>query len=305
MKFKHLLMSGLIMAFAGMFAVGCNENPVDNPDPDPTTVEPATGLQALSKNGAVMLQWTASTTTGVTYTVEYNEKGSTDKTTLTDATSPLEVTSLTNGTIYEFSVTAVKGTESSTAATIEWAPADRYTTDTDPGSAVLRIYEKSAPTGKGSGLIIDPTKGGPSNESVANGVIGNIQLVADVQGNQILIGPGNAPEFDGVFSNWGNFDNNVQVSDNFEPTSGLNAWYLDSKLGDLFTTSRKSAYTIANQQSGNQGVAFAFRLGTAGNFRYGKVFIVPGTNGQLVQNDGNNYIVLQISLQQPNVPYAK
>lgn len=313
MKFKNFLMSGMIAALAAFFVVGCNEN-VGDPDDNNDDVAAATSLKAVSLSAtSVGLSWAASTTTGATYKVSW-ANGSTSVGSADVSTTTHTVSGLTEGTAYVFTVVAVDADDNeSDPVTVTWAPAARYTNDQDAGG-VIRIYERSAPTGKGTGLVLTPDLDGPRNVSVA-GTIGtnpdlaNVHLIADVNAGTgtFTIGPSKASAFDD-FTNYSLFPNNVQVSDNYVVTSGLDNWYESASLANMFTTNNKEAFVIQNQQTGNQGVGFAVRMGTgvSGQFRYARIFVVPGASGQLIQNDGNNYVVLHVSFQNvAGVPYAK
>lgn len=309
MKFKHLLMSGLIAILAGFFVVGCEETPSDPVDTRP---DAPTDLEAVTlSESSVGLRWVGAIPTGSKYDISWtnSDGSSTGEGTVNEATA-YTVSGLTNGVEYTFSVTFVNSDgDESLPTTINWAPAPRYTADGDGSVAVIRIYEKAAPTGKGSGLILDPALGGPSNESVATGVLANIQLAADVQGNTFSIGPSKAPEFETVFANWDEFPNNVQVSDDYYLATSLDTWYSNASLAGLFTENSKNAFiSVPNQLQNSQGMAFAVRIGTGtpNVFKYARVLVVPDTNGLLVRNDGNNYVVLHISFQSTaGLPFAK
>ena len=307
MKFKHLLMSGLIMALAGFFVVGCNENPDDPNDPNPDEVAPPTGLMAVSMDGAVMLKWTASADAD-TYVVTWDD-GTTELSTEDITYTEYKVEGLTNGTVYTFSVVAVDAAaEESDAATISWAAALRYTNDRDKGG-ILRIYARSVPSpDKGTGIVIQQT--GAFNASVGptSAFLSQIQLIADVQSNFVRIG---APKSFTEFGQVAQFRNDVQISDNYvelSPTVGLDGWYNSASLEGLFTTNNTSNFNIQDQLSAGAGAAFAMRWGTAGSYRYARVFVVPGANGKLVQtdNEGDPFVEIRISYQSAQgVPYAK
>lgn len=308
MKFKHLLMSGLIALMAGFFVVGCEENP-DDPTPSDRPDAP-TDLEAVTlSSSSVGLKWVGAIPTGSKYMVTWTngtDEGSVD---VPEATSTT-VTGLENGTEYTFAVTFVNSEGTSSLPTsINWAPASRFTNDAKT-TGVIRIYEKDAPagTGKGSGLILDPDLGGPRNESVASGELANIQLAANVSTNTFTIGPAHAPEFQSVYTNWEFFANNVQISDQYFETTGLDAWYSSGSLAGLFTTNSKNAFENIPNDLGGNGVAFAVRIGTgtSGVFRYARIFVAPDASGKLVRNDGHDYIVLHVSFQETTgVPYAK
>lgn len=313
MKFKNFLMGGMIATLAAFFIVGCNENPDDPGNGDGDEVEAVTNLKAVSLSAtSVGLSWNASTTTGATYKVEWMN-GTTSVGTADVSGTSTTVNGLIEGTAYAFTVVAVDADDNeSDPVSVTWAPAARFTSDQEKGG-VIRIYERDAPSAnQGTGLVLDPNLDGPRNVSVAGSLgtnpdLANIHLVADVQSNEITIGPGKATAFDD-FTNYSLFPNNVQVSDNYVVTTGLDNWHMSGTLNDLFSTNNKEAFVIQNQQANNQGVGFAVRMGTgvSGQFRYARIFVVPGADGKLVQNDGFDYVVLHVSFQTvTGVPYAK
>ena len=312
MKFKHLLMSGMIAILAGFFVVGCEETPSDPVDTRP---DAPTDLEAVTlSETSVGLRWVGAIPTGSKYDISWtnSDGSSTGEGTVNEATA-YTVNGLTNGVEYTFSVTFVNSDgDESLPTTINWAPAPRYTEDAKISNAVIRIYEKDAPStaGFGSGLILDPALGGPANQSVANGDLANIQLAADVQGNTFSIGPSKAPEFETVFANWDDFPNNVQVSDDYYLTTSLDDWYSNASLAGLFTENSKNAFIdVPNQLQNNQAMAFAVRIGTGtpNVFQYARVLVVPDGTGLLVRNDGQyDYVVLNISFQgTAGLPFAK
>ncbi|MCE2502716.1 MAG: hypothetical protein J4G05_01465 [Chlorobi bacterium] len=324
MKFKHLLMSGLIALLAGFYVVGCNENPIDpdppTVDPDPPTVEPATGLQAVSLGAeSVGLKWNASTTSGVTYKVSWIDNAATpsegDFNVGTDTETTVE--GLNGGPVYTFTVVAVvvevdttnndTTNNESEAATIDWAPADRYINDREKGG-IIRIYARSVPSAnKGTGVVIQQDGAFNASVGASSQFLSQIHLIADVQANSILIG---APESFDDFDQHSQFRTDVQISDDsveLDPAVGLDGWYNSASLDNLFGMQSTGKFTISDQFTGGVGVAFAMRWGN-NPFRYARIFVVPGSDGKLVQRDTDDdpFIEIRISNQtDQGIPYAK
>lgn len=291
------------MALAGMFVVGCNENPGDT-DPDPTTVAPATALMAESMDGAVALKWTASAD-AESYTVTWSDGSATGKQTATGVTdTEVMIDELTNGTTYTFEVIAVDADdEESAAATISWAPAARYESDVK-NSGTLRLYPRSV-AGKGSGIVIQQT--GAYTASVAAGSpdLGQIHLIGDITSSTISIG---VPKSFTNLTQQPSFRSDVQISDTYVEVASLDNWYNSASLENLFTSNSQSNFSVGDKLPGGLGMAFAMRWGTAGSYKYSRIFVVPSSTGNLVQFDagGDPYIEVQISYQGVNgVPYAK
>lgn len=309
MKFKNFLMGGMIAALAAFFVVGCNENPDDPGDGNGDDVAAVTNLGAVSLSStSVGLAWDASTTTGATYKVEWMD-GSTSVGSKDVSTTSTTIDALTAGKAYVFTVTAVDADDNeSDAVSVTWAPAARYTDDKNAGG-ILRIYARSV-SGKGSGIVVqnDGAYNALTAATQSDQALGMIHLIADVGSNSIRIG---APESFTDFAAVAKFRKDVQISDNYytlSPAIGLDGWYNDAPLTTLFTTNNKGNFTIADQQTGNAGAAFVARWGATGSERYARVFILPGSNGKLVQTDtnGDPFIEIQISYQSTaGVPYAK
>jgi hypothetical protein len=312
MKFKHLLMSGLIAALAGFFVVGCNENPDDpgNGNGNGDDVVAPSNLQAVSMSAtSVGLMWTASTTAGVTYTVKVTE-GSSSVTTIPDiATTTHTVSGLTEGTVYVFTVIAVDADDhESDPITVTWAPASRYTQDADNTTMEINIYEFDSPNG--SGLILDPITGGPSTESMSasNPNIGDVQFAFNINGDGTFsFGPSFGYPTT-IFQAADETDQNVFISDQAFTTTGLDAWYMNAPLTSLITNKQAPFTNLQEERTDGNGYAFAVRTGaSAANYRYARIFLKPGGNGKIVRGTApNRFINLVISYQNfAGIPYAK
>jgi titin len=88
-----------------------------NPNAKQTPVTPASGLTAILSAGTVTLTWTASTTTGAGYIVEWrtNPRGKFNPVQSTTSTSAT-ISQLRAGTSYQFEVIAVLGASQSVAS---------------------------------------------------------------------------------------------------------------------------------------------------------------------------------------------
>lgn len=315
MKFKQFLFAAFIAAFAGMAMVGCNENDPNDPGDPGDGPAAVTNLEAVSKNNTTVgLRWTASSGAD-----EYEVTVRTGATDMMDTTltgTQVDISGLTAGTIYTFAVVAVdtdltSADDRSAEKTINWSPAWRYESDSKVTTS-LRIYPRSV-VGKGSGIVI--TNNGAYNASVAGSGpdINAIQLIADVDagGATFTIGTPKAAAFSS-FTNFPNFRSDVQVSDasvEIDPATGLSGWYRSASLEPLFSSAGGTkSFTFGDKLASNNGVGFAVRWGSAGAYRYARVYVVPNSSGQLIQSDGggDRYIEVRISYQDAaGVPYAK
>ena len=154
MKIKNTILSVLITVLAsGMFFAACNENPIDPGTSGAPSVP--TGLMAVSKSASVVsLKWSSTSDTGVvTYKISWKSAVDSGATTATSTTA--DATNLKAGE-YVFSVVAVRNGISSSAASIMWAGATRYSNDAGSTGETIKIYEFSS--SKGSAITLDPSK---------------------------------------------------------------------------------------------------------------------------------------------------
>jgi hypothetical protein len=323
MKLNKYLMTGALVALMGIGVVGCNEN---DPVGGDTTVTNVSALEANSMSStSVALRWTASTTTGATYRVVYGQVdaagvslGAMDTLTGVSSTS-VTVTGLTQvatGGAYKFTVQTVSGTSVSTGASIMWAPAERKTKDALTPSVNLRMYEFASTSG--SGLVLDPAKGGPKNVRVRLGgpdpasvALAIFNKVADNPArytDSFDIGPAYAMV---GFANADNFDTTAYISVKGYDVNSLDELYLPLSLDNYITAGGAtagniSAFTLPNTKSDGKGVAFLMRVGNGSARHYLRV-LVKNVGGKLLQGSGSDrYVEVELSYQAAaNVPYAK
>lgn len=316
MNFKKMGINFLTLAFVGLFIAGCNENDPTPPGGDDMT--PPTNLMASSGNTEVRLSWTASTTTGAVYEVAVD-----DVVVASDLTgTAYTATGLTNGTVYEFTVTAVNPDDDedvASASALSWAPADRYAADGDQPAQQIRIYEKES--AKGSGLAIDTRNpfNGPSNVSLAASStdLARAQLALFVESDDQTFRFGPAWGFSvSDYANRAQFDQTTVISDDFflvdvntaDPIKSFDNWFLDEELSTFFAANRTTAYGNLTDRTDTKGYGFIIRTGnSAANYHYARVIVVPNTNGEILQGSGDEqYVTLVVSYQNAvNVPYAK
>jgi len=303
MKIRHLILSGLAVAAMGIAAVGCNENPLTPPGGTGNAPTPASGVQAVSLSASsVGLKWLASTDSGaITYRVSWIASDGTDSNSASGiASTSYTANSLSASKAYTFYVYAVRSSVASTAATINWAGAQRYGSTT-----TIRMYETDASAG--SGLILDPSKGGPANISVKANPASNVQLAIYTNGpdpNTFSVGPAYAfTEYRQADA----FDQTVYISDSTYPAQSLNEWYgVNSIETKISSNGNVRAFELPVSQTGGAGQGFYVRTGTSGNYHYARIFI-KNNGGKLLQGSApSRYVEMEISYQQTaNVPYAK
>ena len=289
----NLKLAGLVVALA-FVATACNENTNDPADP----VAPAapTALMATSVNeSTVGLKWTPNTTgatiTGFEVTIQEEGVVTTSTVTFAASTSAGDVSGLTEGKVYNFTVRALNSTaKSDPSNTMKWAPAKRYITN-------LRLYETDSPSGSGiqlpdlAGLVI------------ASG--GLWDLCLDTRGGSFDIGSPTKSSYTNEdpqpkFPN-GDLARVTLLGKTYTDVVTLEDIY---ESVDLITAGTLQEALINFNTADTEGKAFAFVLKTAaGNFA--KV-LVKKSNGRLLQGTTpNRYVDLEISYQSgANIPYA-
>jgi hypothetical protein len=168
------------------------------------------------------------------------------------------------------------------------------------------MYETSA--SRGSGLVLDPIKGGPQPISLNYYESSFVQLALYVTISNVStfsVGPANA--FTQIFHPLSPYDHDVFVSSSSIPELNMDAWYSSGPIDqEIPSDGNIRAFDFPDTQIGGYGQGFYVRTGTTGSYRYARVF-VKNVGGKLLQGTvPERFIELEISYQQaPNVPYAK
>jgi len=313
MKFKHFLMGAAALAIMSLATVGCNENPSEPTPTDSTSApDPVTNVQATSLSStSVGLKWNkpAANDSGITgYAVSWKVfKGGDSGSTTVGVTEATINNLLSTQEYYTFTVKSMRGTKASSGVSVQWAPADRYVNDAATTTTTIRMYELSSQ--KGSGLVLDPSKGGPKNVSVATyPTLGDIQLamVLTPNGDSVYVGVAYGfPEFQNVDL----FDQNVYASDQTNVVSSLDEWYLSKSLDNYINTTPTGnliSFELPTNVVGTSSQGFVVRTGVSGNYHYARV-LVKNIGGKFVQGTApDRYVTLEISYQKTaNLPYAK
>lgn len=302
MNIKSLIISGV--AALGLFAAACNENPTDNP-PNTSGLNGVDSLYATSLgSGSVGLRWRGLDTGAVTYSISYQLATGGTANTVTSSTTSTTINGLQDGAAYTFSVSSVKGTSTSSAATINWASAPR-------GASTVKLYEFASPNPSGLSLTMP---GAPVAVSMKSSVTGLAQITMFIYGSgsvpdSVIVGPAYAfPEY-GASANFdpSKVDSSTYISGSAYAVPSLSEWYLNTALNNMIQAgSNVNAYKFTPSVYGNsQG--FVVRYGnTANDYHYARIVIVKGSNGSIVQGSGSSrYIELEVSRQINNAPYAK
>jgi|GEM_PF-837120 len=274
------------------------------PPPSGTPPVPPSRAAIVSLNqNSVRIRWEAANDTGtITYAVKYrSEGGILDSGTISDINGTnVTISALLSGRAYAFSVYSVRSEVfSATSATVSGAPANRYSTG-------IRMYEKSS--SQGSGLIVDPSKGGPENINITvPSTDVQLAMFVDDVNKKMLIGPLYGLE---EYRNVDGFDRNVYISDSIYLIPGLNEWYDNQPISDRISEGGNLSHFPLPFQMSPQSqnmLMFYLRTGVADNYHYARVLLKKDASGKILQGTApNRYVELEISYQTaPNVPYAK
>lgn len=286
-KFKVLLAA---LTLASLITVGCNENTDVVTDTVPAA---PTSFMATSYGvDKIGLKWTAPTGTYTGYKLKMSAAGMSDTTfTFSSATQPpFVISGLTEGVKYTFALSSVNGTlVSTTAPTMTWSPATRFTKDASGND--IRVYENAS--SKGSGLsLYNPLTGFPEVLNVnPTGSLWDIGIDLDETTDILDAGSPGALNFK---------INNPRVTLVGQLHSNVSS--LDSifESADL-SVSQQGAYPLNNVTTGG----YAFVVKTAdGN--YAKVLIKSQLGKLLQGTKGDRYVNMEISYQKTaGVPHAE
>jgi len=291
-----------MLALLALVVVSCNTN--DNPIDPGTEPGRPTALAAQSRSAtSVALKWDAPAS-GVTpsgYRLKYNVTGNATSDSLTvsgASTTTAVVTGLTEGTTYEFTVSALNGSTSGLAtSSLAWAPARR--------TGNLRLYSNRSVNG--SGLVI--FDGVPRQAPIGLGQLWDLAFDDKFDASRpVIASPGQTAYVNSEvkFTN-GQTAKIVFLGRQYPGVNSLDDIWETEDLNDAVIDSlRENAYDLSSA-GGTGGLAFVFasKNNVTGKFNYGKV-LVHRTNGTFVQGSGDEkYIEVEVSYQTAaDVPYA-
>ncbi|MGB9702534.1 MAG: fibronectin type III domain-containing protein [Candidatus Kapaibacteriota bacterium] len=295
---KKFTILAVALIFTALFFNACDNtstNPIDNNQPTPNA---PTNLRASSKDGSVMLKWTASTSESNSLFAGYVLKitGGTPMApiALTSAQNPYEVKGLENGVEYTFSLQAKYTNDSlSTPVTIKWSPATRFTLNEN--DAPIRVYETASSFGSGL-VIFNPSTEAPKTAKVADGA--NWTLGLYTKNGDLKIGSPKLLDY-----SYGSTPGTVEIADvisgvnsieDVYDSQALNAKNFSEKVIDLKQYSSNIVLILRHHQTGKT------------DWNYAKV-LVKYTGGAFLQGTADNrYVELIISYQKvTGMPYAK
>lgn len=302
--FKKFLFSYFSIIFSVVVFSACEETTTTTETP---LVSGPDSMKATSINETtVRLRWILSSDESKTYFKDYIlyiTPGAFQPKVLSKGTNTIDVTGLTDGTIYTFELKArnTDDKESTTSATIKWSPAFRFTTNIN--DEPIRIYETASLLGSGLQLY-EPTSGKPKTLKVASGEFWNLGLYT--KNDEVSIYSANY-----IYNN--NLYNFPTSPSYITEISGV--IFLTNTLDNVFDSQALDAKNFNTNFPINltdpdlkNGAVFIVRTKVAGqtDWNYAKVLVKPGISGLLQGTADNRYVELVISYQKKaGVPYAK
>lgn len=292
---------------AVMFAFNACEE--DTVAPTVDTPSAPIGLEATSINGTtVHIRWQDANDIDATmlqdYTVTYypENTSSTDAPELTAMKSgeAFEITGLDSNKVYIFDVvTNYDNGESSTVASIKWAPALRFE---KVSGSTIKLYTSDV-LNKGSGIMLEAYDDivdfiyYPEVLTTANMAQWNLGLYTNAAKDSIIFGSASQLNYkDASLAT-----SSAEVSDAV-PATSLNDVFDSQKLDDKNYS--QDFHNLSNATS--SVVIYVKNTKDNGDVHYAKVFL-KNVNGSFIQGvDGDTYVEAEISYQvNAGFPYAK
>lgn len=298
----------LFSIFALIIALGfglnsCEESTTGT---DPVVIEKLaapTNLMATSYDKeSIMIKWNASADEGNANFVGYEiaVDGVVKKTGLTDGKHTFTIDSLSEGkhtvTVKALSENTAKK-DHSTLATIEWAPAWRFTKNVNED--MIKVSETDSDLGSGLN-IFDGVGEAPKQLTVKSIEQWTLGLETKTTG-KINFGP--AASLTAYASHMtGKTMKNVEIS----------APIVAASLNDVFDSQALSTKTFSpalvdlNSINAANSVVFVIKETIGSNVRYAKVLVKKATAGFLQGTAPERYLEMEVSYQnQLDLPYAK
>jgi hypothetical protein len=305
-------LSLLATLVAVMFVFNACDEDTTGPDDSNAPGAPVSLMATSTNANTVTIKWSAPGDLDGSlfqdYTVTYYPSNAGPEnapdTTVVLAGEPVQITGLDADKVYTFAVTTnYSNGESSTATTIEWAPAMRFET---VDANTIKIYASDvAAAGSGINLYQDDGLGDflPTVLTVADIAQWNLGLDTKENGT-VKFGSANQLTYTGAAS----AIYSAEMSAVIKEANSLNdPDVFDSQALDAKTYSQRVEDLSMISLTGKSGVVFYVRVPstTAGSYNYAKLF-VKAVDGKFLQGDGDKYIEVTVSYQaNTNFPYAK
>lgn len=291
----------------------CDEDNGVDPDPTPQPKPtPASNLQATSINSTTIhVKYEPSTSETNTlfrdYELSWQEDGAPNtpgSKVVLKGTNPVEVTGLTEGKVYVFTLVARYTNDSiSTPVTVKWSPASRFVNNIN--DEPIRVYETASNFGSGLQMFFE-AGGAPRVRTVANG--GDWDLGIDTRDNKITIASATKIAYNYPS---GQTPQPTFIHKDFIKANSLDEVFDSRAMDDGARNNEYAelAFDITNLTDPTN-IVFYVRKYQPGQTRYNYAKVMakrPAGGGSFLQGTSpNRYIEFVVSYQKtPDVPYAK
>jgi len=264
------------------------------------TVAPVTDLMATSKDDkSVLLKWTASADADITgygiFIYPLNGTAPEDPIQIAKGVTTYLATGLTEGTVYNFDVHALKGNILSPKSTVKWSPASRFIYNIN--DAEIKVYETKSNLGSGLQLF-DATGGAPKTLKIASHTEWDLGLF--ISGTNIWFGSASKMKTHYPTSFTGAA----------KPCQMATNKYFFNSLEELFDSQALDSQTFSDSEvdlstlTEGKNVIFIVRTNSP-TWNYAKVMVLYKGGKYLQGTADDRYIEVQVSYQKTaGVPYA-
>jgi len=303
MNFKKTL-SLLFVSLLTFAVISCTDDPVGPADDNRTPAPPANAKAFSANESSIKVMWDKSTDEADSAFAGYILRISGDDNTVSIDTipatlNPVQVNRLTQGVIYTVEIRAlfINGNRS-TATTVRWSPAFRFTRNVNDG--VIKMYEYASQLGSGLD-VYDAAEKKPKTLKVGSGEFWTIGL--DTRNNQVIVA---SPTL--ISYNFPTTPGYTEISSNYFDAESLDDIY-DSEALNVgnFATYAVPLHSLTGDINKNIVLIIRTKESGSNDFNYAKVLIKKQTgNTWLAGTSPDRYIEVEVSYQEKaNVPYAK
>jgi hypothetical protein len=300
MKFKETL-SLILLVIVSIAMVACSDiisDPDDNRIPDPAESAKAT----TTNDSTIRVKWTPSPSETDTAFVGYvikttGDDGSMNIDTIAANLNPLQISGLTQGTIYTFEIkTLFDNGNLSSGTSVKWSPAFRFTSNNN--DAPIRLYETASLLGSGLD-VYDQTTKKPKTYKLASGEFWSLGL--DTRAGKVIIA--SPTKIDYSFPTPPGY---TEISDDFFDAASLDDVYDSEALNSVTFAEYSIPLTTLTIEKNLVLIIRTKEVGST-KFNYAKVLIKKPAGASWLQGSGSDrYLEVIVSYQEKaEVPYAK
>ncbi len=303
-KFKFIALLGFAITILLNSCSDTTTNPIVDPQPKP---QPISNMMATSVDSkTVKMKFDLSPSETNTLFKDYQlvvTPGTFAPLSIPKGNNMVQLTNLTEGTVYKFEIVARYTNDSiSTVTSIEWSPATRFLLNNN--DEVIRVYETASDFGSGLRMFATSPDNSPRTYKVSNGAEWDLGI--DTRNSKLIFG--SATKIDYSYTST---PKPTQMLDVYFEADSLNGLF-DSQAMNAGTRDSKYAEKTFDLTTLNptKHIIFYVRKYEPGQTRYNYAKVLlkknPAGAGFIQGTTPNRYLEFQISYQMtPDVPYAK